>query len=142
MGDGCGFKYRRNSAEGSPSTCLGRISLVKMGDSKARVRKSSGGILGAVKLEKDLAADLMACNDAVRFDLNDLNRSVDGGNNDAILAISDDLILSVSSASEWSNGWSATQSSVGGDEIILSLRSVTDVRRKESGVLRLSHWEK
>jgi hypothetical protein len=34
-----------------------------------RVRKSSGGIMGAVRLENDLAADLSARSDAVRFDL-------------------------------------------------------------------------
>jgi hypothetical protein len=33
------------------------------------VRKSSGGIIGAVRLEKDLAADLSAFKEAVRFDL-------------------------------------------------------------------------
>ena len=60
-----------------------------MGDNKARVRKSSGGTLGAVKLEKDLAADLMACSDAVRLDLNDVKRSVEEGNVDAMRAMSD-----------------------------------------------------
>lgn len=42
------------------------------------MRKSSGGTLGAVKLEKDLAADFNAWREAVRLDLNDLNRSVGG----------------------------------------------------------------
>lgn len=55
--------------------CLGRISLVNFGDKSDLVRRSSGGTLGAVKFEKDFAADLSAWNDAVRLDLNDLNLS-------------------------------------------------------------------
>ena len=60
IGAGCGFRYRRSSGEGRPSRCFGRISLVNFGDSNDRVRKSSGGTLGAVKFENDLAADLSA----------------------------------------------------------------------------------
>ena len=37
---------------------------------RERVSMSSEGMLGAVKLENDLAADLRALKDAVRFDLN------------------------------------------------------------------------
>jgi hypothetical protein len=58
---------------------------VNLGDSSDRVRKSSGGTLGAVKLEKDLAADLSAWRDAVKFDLNDRNRSVGGAGGAASL---------------------------------------------------------
>jgi len=39
-------------------------------EKKERVIKSSCGILGAVKLEKDFAADLSALKEAVKFDLN------------------------------------------------------------------------
>lgn len=39
------------------------------------VRKSSGVIMGVVRLENDLAADLNALSEAVKFDLNaDLRR--------------------------------------------------------------------
>lgn len=43
------------------------------------VRKSSGIIIGAVIFEIDLAADLRALRDAVRFDLNVNLRTVDDG---------------------------------------------------------------
>jgi len=51
---------------------------VNLGDNNDRVRKSSGGTLGAVKFENDLAADLSAWSEAVKLDLNDLNRSFEG----------------------------------------------------------------
>jgi len=48
---------------------FGRISVANLAVNNDRVSMSSEGILGAVKLEKDLAADLSALRDAVRFDL-------------------------------------------------------------------------
>lgn len=49
----------------------GRISggYFGEGESMERVRRSSGGMLGAAKLEKDFAAVLSAVREAVRFDL-------------------------------------------------------------------------
>lgn len=43
--------------------------MVKCEENRDRVSMSSDGILGAVKLEKDFAADLSALRDAVRLDL-------------------------------------------------------------------------
>lgn len=48
---------------------LGRISLANLGEKIDRASMSSEGIEVAVKLEKDLAADLRAFKEAVRFDL-------------------------------------------------------------------------
>ena len=55
---------------------------MNLGDSNDRVKRSSGGTLGAVKFENDLAADLSAWSEAVRFDLNDLNLAVDWGSDE------------------------------------------------------------
>jgi hypothetical protein len=50
----------------------GRISGAYRSDdaNRLRVKKSSDGREGAVKLEKDLAAERKACREAVRLDLN------------------------------------------------------------------------
>jgi len=69
-----GFKYRRRAGVGVSSNLGGIRSSVngtrgsiEMID---RVRKSSGVIIGAVRLESDFAADRSAFNEAVKFDLN------------------------------------------------------------------------
>lgn len=141
MDEGCGFRYRRSSGDGRPSRCLGRISLVNLGASSDRVRKSSGGTLGAVKLENDLAAVLSAWSDAVRFDLKDLKRAVVAGKASTMSVTSAVRISSLSSGPKWSSGWSNTQSSFGGEETSLSLRSGSDLRLMESGVLMLSQCD-
>jgi len=120
--------------------CFGRISLVNLGDSNERVRRSSGGTLGAVKLEKDLAADFKACNDAVRLDLKDLKRSVDAAGGVTISAMSSIARSSQSSGLKCSNGWSKMQSSFGGDETTFSRRSV-DAFLYDSGVLSPSQFD-
>lgn len=97
IGAGCGFRYRRRAGDGRPSTIFGRISLVNLGASKDRVRKSSGGTLGAVKFEKDFAADLSAWSDAVRLDLNVLKRAVVAGRESITSATSVVMISSHSS---------------------------------------------
>lgn len=128
MGAGCGFRYRRSSAEGVPVICFGRISLVNFGDNRDLVSRSSGGTLGAVKFENDFAADLSAWKDAVRLDLNDLNRSEETVGGVTTSGIS--IVSRSSQSSGWncSNGWSKMQSSFGGDETILSRRSDNDLR--------------
>ncbi len=49
---------------GTPCSGFGRISLVKRGERRGRVRRSSAGTLGAVKFEKDFAADFRAWREA------------------------------------------------------------------------------
>lgn len=63
-----GLKYRRNAGSGVPWK-FGRISDAQRGPIIERVSKSSEGTVVAAKFENDLAADLSAANDAVRFDL-------------------------------------------------------------------------
>lgn len=69
-----GFKYLRRAGVGVSSSSGGMRSSVNgtRGSIEMieRVRKSSGVIIGAVRLEKDLAAERSAFRDAVRFDLN------------------------------------------------------------------------
>lgn len=48
---------------------FGRISLANLGEKSDRANMSSAGMDVAVKLEKDLAADLRAFNEAVKLDL-------------------------------------------------------------------------
>jgi len=62
------------AASGTPGMVLGRISggylwLSVVGERMERVRRSSGGRDGAVKLEKDFAAVLRARREAVRLDV-------------------------------------------------------------------------
>ena len=47
----------------------GYVGLSVVGERMERVRRSSGGREGAVKLEKDFAADLRARSEAVRLDV-------------------------------------------------------------------------
>lgn len=65
-----GLKYRRNAGSGVPWK-FGLISDAQRGPIIERVSKSSEGTEVAAKFENDLAADLRAAKDAVRFDFND-----------------------------------------------------------------------
>ena len=112
---------------------------MKRGESSERVRRSSGGTLGAVKLENDFAADLSAWSEAVRFDLNDLNRMDALGGVATISEIGVSLTTSQSSGVKWSNGWSRMQSSFGGDCTNFSLRSGAGFLPIEAGVDGLLH---
>lgn len=79
---------------------------------------SSDGILGAVKFEKDLAADLSAFSDAVRLDLNvDLGLMVRPCRSRVISGIT---VTTESDRDTGRSGWSS-HSSTGGDETIFSL---------------------
>lgn len=120
--------------------CLGRISLVNLGDNNDLVSMSSGGMLGAVKFENDLAADLRACSEAVRLDLNDLNLSDEAGDGVTGSGMSKLAMSSQSSGVKCSNGWSNTQSSAGGDDTAFPRRSGSDLWY-ESGVLNSSQCE-
>jgi hypothetical protein len=112
---------------------------VKRGERSERVRKSSGGTLGAVKLENDFAADLSAWSEAVRFDLNDLNRMDALGGVATIPGIGMSQVTSQSLGVKWSNGWSRMQSSFGGDCTSFSLRSGAGFLPIELGVDGLLH---
>ena len=75
-----GLRYRRSAGEGGSCIGGGRRSSVNWGAivKRDRVRKSSGWTEGVANVETDCAADLMARNDAVRFDLNEyLSRGKD-----------------------------------------------------------------
>jgi hypothetical protein len=79
--------YRRSAGSGTPAKVRGRISEAYRDEKSERVRKSSEGSDGAVKLEKAFAAERMAWKDAVRLDLKDdfevdlvaVERGVEGG---------------------------------------------------------------
>jgi len=66
---GVGVSSRRGGIRSSVNGTLGSMVIID------RVKKSSGVIIGAVRLEIDFAADRRAFRDAVKFDLNaDLRR--------------------------------------------------------------------
>lgn len=119
-----GFKYRRNAGEGGFCIGGGRRSSVSSGAivKSDRVRKSSGWTEGVVKEETDCAADLIARNDAVRFDLNeDFRRGKVRNEADCFSGITSGVssiwtlnsIISPSSISASRSGWSKAQSSEG-----------------------------
>jgi len=96
--------------------------------------RSSGGILGAVKLEKDLAADLRAWRLAVRFDLR-VERGLGGGCLSG-KELGSGRILSRGSSDTTagdSRGWSM-HSSTGGEMASFSLRSQPARRFSDGGV--------
>lgn len=121
---------------GTPWNSFGRISLVKRGASRERVSRSSGGMEGAVKLEKDLAADLRAWKEAVRLDLKEDRAFVVAERVSWIrmtwTSWSAMSMLLVLSAEKERSGWSWTQSSFGGEEMVFSLR-------EKEGVMGLLH---
>lgn len=115
-----GLRYRRSAGVGASTRRGGILSSVNgtFGsiDMMDLVRKSSGVIIGVVRLENDFAADLKARSDAVKFDLNaDLRR---GGSTPVVscwsLGKSDGLwktLKSSSSTSTSDKGWSCRVSS-------------------------------
>ena len=58
-----GVSWSRGGIRSSVNGTCGSIEMMD------RVRKSSGVIIGAVRLENDLAADLNALSEEVKFDL-------------------------------------------------------------------------
>jgi hypothetical protein len=123
-----GFKYRLREASGTPEKSRGRISEAYFEEKSDLVSKSSDGRLGAVKLEKARAADLMAWSEAVRFDLMEERGLVERD------SLGVDVESRVGTGSSGmgvnSRGWSK-HSMVGGEESFsfLSMR-----RRKLAGV--------
>lgn len=116
-------------------TC-GSIEIIDL------VRKSSGVIIGVVRLENDLAADLNAFNEDVKLDLKaDLSL---GGSN-SISGFFSSLpcgrwkTLKSSSSRSMSgadNGWSSDPLSLDGDESDCNLRTGNDLFPLELGVTK------
>ena len=77
---------------------------MNFGDNNERVRRSSGGTLGAVKLENDFAADFSTWREAVRLDLKDLNLSDEAGGVSTMSGISRLTSSSQSSGLKCSKG--------------------------------------
>lgn len=94
-----------------------------------RVRKSSAGMEGAVKLEKDLAADLSASRDAVKLDLK-VDVRVDGEDRrevgrlgTGVDSVGDVSLSSSSDLGKCNRGWSSSQDCDSGDKNDFALRS-------------------
>jgi hypothetical protein len=114
---GVGLRYRRSAGSGTPLKPFGRISLAKRDESRERVSISSAGMLGAVKLEKDFAADLSALSEAVRFDLKvDFGLIVRSWRG----VMSEIMVVTESAGELGRRGWSS-HSSIGGDDTNFSL---------------------
>lgn len=137
-----GFRYRRKAGVGMSSSRGGMRSSVKgtLGSMAMidLVRKSSGVIIGVVRLEIDLAADRRARSDAVRFDLKaDFCRGA-GKISTFSLPLPSGFLKTLKSSSSISstgsnNGWSAMLSP-GGEEIGSSFRVGKDRLPREDGV--------
>jgi len=132
-----GFMYRRNAGSGTPDIVFGRISegylkLTVAGERMERVRRSSGGREGAVKLEKDFAAVLRARREAVRLDFR-----VDFGFVVGWERVGKALgFQGVGSVGEVGRSGCSSQliASLGGEETVFSFRSEGDLRGGADGM--------
>lgn len=121
--------YRRKAGSGTPSMSRGRISggyFADAGERIERVRRSSEGMDGAVKLENDFAAVRRARSEAVRLDLkvNFEGFGLGLGKDDRC-----GLKDSGSTGEVGRRGWSSRLiSSFGGEETVFSFRSRGDFR--------------
>jgi hypothetical protein len=106
------------------------------------VRKSSGVIIGAVRLENDRAADLKAFNEDVKLDLKaDWRLGASNSISGFFSSFSCGRWKTLKSSSSTSmsgtdNGWSSDPLSLGGDETCCSRRTGNDLLPRELGVMR------
>jgi hypothetical protein len=111
-----------------PDRGRGRISEAYLLEKSERVRKSSDGREGAVKLEKAFAAERSAASEAVRLDLSELFCfCVERGVATGVRVGVDHKVVAVGTSR---SGWSG-HSSAGGEE---TLRWERDMRRTDVGV--------
>ena len=134
-----GFRYRRRAGVGVSSS-LGGIRSSANGtggsiDTIDRVRKSSGMIIGLVRLENDLAANLRAFKEAVKLDLNaDFRLGISSSTSVSWPSLSCAFSKTLKSNSSKSisdpdldRGWSCAALSPGGDESENNLRVGKDL---------------
>ena len=129
-----GVSSKRGGMRSSVNGTRGSMEIID------RVRKSSGSIIGAVKLENDFAADRNAFNEAVKFDLKaDLRRGDSSSTTEGVMISSVDLSMvlwktrksnSSKSISDEDKGWSSE-----GDDIDCSLRGKVGLRFLGLGVI-------